>query len=153
VHRPFGAYLFARLGPALLRAYRASPRPPPTGPLIAAMFALLAEPAITGELRAQVLRGTTLLATNAGSKSLSRDIGRALLHELIAGRGETGRLVHDAIYPVLFDVRGRPRLHAWEVISDPQRRERASNALVRLGGERALRISAWLLPYAGEAAE
>jgi hypothetical protein len=145
LHRPFAAFLLARLAPPLLRAYRSSPRPPATGPLVAALFALLSAPGLTGELRAHILGGVTRLAARARSKGLSRDFGRALLHELIAGRGEPGRLVYESIYPILFDVRGRPRLRAWEVMSDPQRRERASQALTKLGGERALRISAWLL--------
>jgi hypothetical protein len=153
LHGPFGAYLFARLAPPLLRAYRESPRPPATGPLVAAVFGLLAEPGLTWELRAQVLREATLLAANASNKSLSRDIGRALLHELIAGRGEPARLVHECVYPVLFDVRGRPRLQSWEVVTDPERRTRASHALARVGGERALKIAAWLSPLAGKASK
>jgi hypothetical protein len=144
LHRPFGAYLFARLTPPLLRAYRTSPPPLATGSLMAALFAILSQPGITSELRAQILEGVTRLAATGASRSLWRDVGRALLHELIAGRGERSRLVHDAMYPVLFDTRGHPRLCTWEVLTDPERRARAAQALGALGGERARRVAQWL---------
>jgi hypothetical protein len=144
LHRPFGAYLFARLAAPLLRAYRASPRPPATGPLMAAVFALLSHPDATPDLRAQILEDITRLAATAASRALARDVGRALLHELIAGRGERSRLVHDAIYPVLFDTRGHPRLCSWEVVTDPQRLTLATQTLRTISGERARRIAEWI---------
>jgi hypothetical protein len=144
-HRLFGEYVFARIATPLRRGYRLSPRPAATGPLLAELFAVVSGEACTGELREYILQQAARLARKASNRHLERDIARALLHQLIAWRGGSAhRLVDGSIYPVLFDVRGRPRLRSCDVISDPQRRDGAARALGRVRGDRAPRIAAWL---------
>jgi hypothetical protein len=146
VNRSFGEYLFARIAAPVLRAYAANPRPAGTGSLMGALFGLLSSDMISPELRDAILDGAAHLARNANSAGLRRDVGRALLHELIAGRGESRRMVDVLMVPVLFDARGKAVVSSLDVVSDPARRAAAIAALQRVGSSPALRVAAWLGP-------